>query len=95
MRRYSKQVVPVANTRLPEYGEFRRSERPLREVLDLWAKDEEDGRGLYVKDWHLLAELEAQGLGVEEVYEVPECFRGTSTFSQIKRRYELTEKTIG
>jgi len=95
LRRYSKQVVPVANTRVPEYGEFRRSERPLGEVLDLWEKDEEEGRGLYVKDWHLLAELEAQGLGVGEVYEVPECFRGTSTFSRIKRGLELMIKMIG
>jgi hypothetical protein len=33
-----------------------------------------------VKDWHLLAELESRGIGAGEVYEVPECFRGTSSF---------------
>ena len=30
-----------------------------------------------MKDWHLLAELESQGIGAGCVYEVPECFRGT------------------
>jgi hypothetical protein len=67
-------MVPVADTTTPEYGEFRRSERPLSEVLDLW--EFEKGEGLYVKDWHLLAELETRAVGAGSVYEVPECFRG-------------------
>jgi hypothetical protein len=48
----------------------------LGDVIDFWGKGE--GEGLYVKDWHLLEEIEKDGRGVEEVYEVPECFRGTS-----------------
>jgi hypothetical protein len=49
----------------------------MGEVLDIWESGQ--GEGLYVKDWHLLAELEKEGRGVGEVYEVPECFRGISS----------------
>jgi hypothetical protein len=31
---------------------------------------------LYVKDWHLIAEVEKAGRGAGEIYHVPECFRG-------------------
>lgn len=64
----------MADTSQREFSEFRRSERPVGLVLDLWEKGE--GQGLYVKDWHLMAELEGRGRGVGEVYEVPGCFRG-------------------
>lgn len=74
--KYKDQIVPVADTCQPEYSEFRRSERKLGDVLDLWRTGEVGGKGLYVKDWHLLAELESEGKGVGEVYSVPECFRG-------------------
>jgi hypothetical protein len=96
LRKYSNQVVPVANTLVPEYGEFERSERPLGEVLDLWEKEEGEGKGLYVKDWHLLAELEAQGFGAGEVYEVPDCFRGMSILaSSLNTVRELKEDADG
>ncbi|WVO24065.1 uncharacterized protein IAS62_005428 [Cryptococcus decagattii] len=76
LRQYSHHVVPVANTLQPQFSEFERTERPLGEVLDLWENQEsEQGRGLYVKDWHLMAELEGQGKGVGEIYSVPECLR--------------------
>lgn len=78
LRRYAHHVVPVANTLKQEFSEFERTERPLGEVLDLWEADDPEGRGLYVKDWHLLGEIERDGRGVEEVYRVPECFRGES-----------------
>lgn len=42
--------------------------------MDSWEGG--SGEGLYVKDWHLMAGIEREGGGVEEVYEVPECFRG-------------------
>lgn len=74
LRMYEDQIVPVANTFRKEYSEFERSERPLREVLDLWQRGE--GDGLYVKDWHLIAELERSGVAAGEVYTVPECLRG-------------------
>lgn len=66
--------MPVANTSTREFSEFAREELPLGAVLDQW----EDGRGgaLYVKDWHLVAEL-GGGAG-REVYEPPGCFRGAS-----------------
>ncbi|WWC63674.1 uncharacterized protein I303_106279 [Kwoniella dejecticola CBS 10117] len=73
LRRYAHHVVPVANTLQQQFSEFERIERPLGEVLDLWERGE--GNGLYVKDWHLMAEIERDGRGVEEVYEVPECLR--------------------
>jgi hypothetical protein len=75
LRTYGGQVVPVADTARREFSEFRRLERPLSEVLDLW--EQGDGEGLYVKDWHLLAEVEEQGRHAGEIYEVVECFRGT------------------
>lgn len=74
LRRYGHHIVPVADTLQPEYSEFRRTERPLAEVLDLWAQGADEARGLYVKDWHLYAETR----GKEEVYTIPECFRGIS-----------------
>lgn len=79
MRQYGDQVVPVADTTRREYSEFKRTERKLSEVLDLWQGQLEgvaDGSGLYVKDWHLLAEVEKSGGNAEEIYDVPECFRG-------------------
>ncbi|WVQ72679.1 hypothetical protein IAR50_002239 [Cryptococcus sp. DSM 104548] len=75
LRQYSHHVVPVANTLKPQFSEFERTERPLGEVLDLWENDIEAARGLYVKDWHLMAEIESEGRGVEEVYAVPGCLR--------------------
>lgn len=77
LRQYSHHVVPVANTLQPQFSEFERTERPLGEVLDLWEdQGSEQGDGLYVKDWHLMAELESEGKGVGELYFVPECLRG-------------------
>lgn len=76
LRQYSHHVVPVANTLQPQFSEFERTERPLGEVLDLWEdQGSEQGDGLYVKDWHLMAELESEGKGVGELYFVPECLR--------------------
>jgi hypothetical protein len=97
LRRYADQVVPVADTFQPEFSEFRRTERRLGEVLDLWESGQEDemgedsnssragGEGLYVKDWHLLAEIEESGRGAGEVYEVPPCFRGESSPDHLLR----------
>ncbi|WWC90364.1 uncharacterized protein L201_005297 [Kwoniella dendrophila CBS 6074] len=73
LQSYANHIVPVANTLQQQFSEFERTERPLGEVLDLWETGE--GRGLYVKDWHLMAEIESEGRGVEEIYEVPECLR--------------------
>nr|ODN86252.1 hypothetical protein L203_04370 [Cryptococcus depauperatus CBS 7841] len=77
LRKYGNQMVPVANTHKRHFSEFERTERTLGEVIDIWEGENQDiGRGLYVKDWHLFAEIEAEGRGVKEVYDVPECFRG-------------------
>ncbi|GMK53991.1 hypothetical protein CspeluHIS016_0105770 [Cutaneotrichosporon spelunceum] len=68
---YGEQIVPVADTTQREFSEFARDERPLREVLELWESGE--GRTLYVKDWHLVAEL-GGGANARGVYEPPACF---------------------
>ncbi|CAK9784586.1 Clavaminate synthase-like protein [Cutaneotrichosporon oleaginosum] len=68
---YGDQVVPVADTAQRQYSEFARDERPLCEVLQLWEKGE--GRTLYVKDWHLVAEL-GGGREASGVYRPPDCF---------------------
>lgn len=81
LRAYPHHVVPVADTSKRQYSEFERTERPLGEVLDLWEKGE--GEGLYVKDWHLSSTIEGEGRGVEEVYEVPEPFRGTANLFRL------------
>lgn len=82
LRKYSHHVVPVANTLKREYTEFERSEMTLGEVLDIWEgqRGEKSGEGSawYVKDYHLMAEIEGEGRGVGEVYEVPQCLRGPS-----------------
>lgn len=69
--------MPVADTVRREFSEFERSERPLSEVLELWRS----GRGetLYVKDWHLVAEVQERGGDAREVYAPPDCFLGEST----------------
>lgn len=64
--------MPVADTRRRQFSEFERDERPLREVLDLWESG--GGQGLYVKDWHLVAELEGVGCSPNTVYTPPGCF---------------------
>ncbi|WVR09309.1 hypothetical protein IAU60_006374 [Kwoniella sp. DSM 27419] len=74
LRRYAHHVVPVANTLKQQYSEFERSERPIGQVLDEWEAGDASAQGLYVKDWHLMAEIESEGRGVEEVYAVPDCF---------------------
>jgi hypothetical protein len=76
LRRYAHHLVPVANTHLRCFSEFERTELSLGEVLDTWERGEGDGSGWYVKDWHLLAGIESEGGGAEEVYAVPECLRG-------------------
>lgn len=68
--------MPVADTTRRAFSEFERRERPLSEVLELWECDGDQAGGLYVKDWHLLAEVEEAGGAASEIYEVPECFRG-------------------
>ncbi|OCF75654.1 hypothetical protein I204_02946 [Kwoniella mangroviensis CBS 8886] len=73
LRPYAHHIVPVANTLQQQFSEFERTEQPLGEVLDLWEKGK--GKGLYVKDWHLMAEIESEGSSVDEVYEVPDCLR--------------------
>ncbi|WRT68737.1 uncharacterized protein IL334_005717 [Kwoniella shivajii] len=73
LRLYAHHVIPVANTLRQQFSEFERSEQLLGEVLDLWERDE--GKGLYVKDWHLMAEIENEGRNVQEVYQVPDCLR--------------------
>lgn len=74
LRSYGHQVVPVADTAAREFSEFERTDRPLSEVLDLWESGE--GRSLYVKDWHLIAELCERGGAAKDVYEPPACFLG-------------------
>ena len=48
-------------------------DRCLEEVFRLWEEGKEEGRGLYVKDWHLALQVERGG--GEEFYETPEVFR--------------------
>lgn len=66
--------MPVADTAAREFSEFERTDRPLGEVLDLWERGE--GSSLYVKDWHLIAELCERGGAAKDVYEPPACFLG-------------------
>ena len=66
--------MPVADTRQREFSEFERTERKLGEVLDLWEAGQ--GAGLYVKDWHLVAQLEYEGGRASQVYQVPTLLRG-------------------
>lgn len=75
LRKYGDQTVPVADTAQREFSEFARDDVPLHTVLDRWEAGE--GSSLYVKDWHLVAELEAGGRSGAEVYAPPPCFRGT------------------
>ncbi|KAK4690040.1 hypothetical protein P7C73_g43, partial [Tremellales sp. Uapishka_1] len=82
LRKYGAHVVPVANTLKRQYSEFERDERPLSEVLDLWEKHDPRGDGLYVKDWHLMDEIERDGGWVGGVYSPPECFRGMSNMER-------------
>lgn len=74
--RYGQHVVQVADTRKRQYNEFERSERPLKDVIDLWIEQDPTGDGLYVKDWHLALELEEDGGTQAEFYTTPEPFQG-------------------
>ena len=70
-------IVSVAYTAEREFSEFRRSETPLRDVLDLWSSEMEGGKTMYVKDWQLSKELVKNGLEAKETaYELPEIFKG-------------------
>lgn len=57
----------------------------------MWEREE--GKGLYVKDWHLIAELENRGGGAGEVYEVPECFRGGSGYNSYVKPITISSWT--
>ncbi|KAL7409999.1 hypothetical protein BDY24DRAFT_418319 [Mrakia frigida] len=48
-------------------------ERRLEEVLGLWEDGKKEGKGLYVKDWHLALQNEREG--EKEFYETPGVFR--------------------
>jgi hypothetical protein len=76
LRRYAHHLVPVANTHLRCFSEFERTELPLGEVLDAWERGDGEGKGWYIKDWHLFAGIESEGGRADGVYAVPECLRG-------------------
>lgn len=73
LRVYGDQTVPVADTSQREYSEFERSDQPLSTVLETWARG--SGATLYVKDWHLIAELESHSQPASSIYSPPPCFR--------------------
>jgi hypothetical protein len=49
-------------------------------VIDLWTSGRKDGRGLYVKDWHMVLQVEEEGGSQEEVYTTPDIFKGEFAF---------------
>ena len=73
---YGHHVVQVANTKRRQFNEFERTERPLKDVIDLWVAGDAEGDGLYVKDWHLALQLEDEGGKQEDFYKTPEPFQG-------------------
>jgi hypothetical protein len=68
--KYGRLVVPVDEDGC-------RTERPLQDVLALWEKGE--GRGLYVKDWHLSLQLSRQKdhstSKSPKFYDTPDIFK--------------------
>jgi hypothetical protein len=78
LREFAHHPVQVADCSFRQYNEFHRSERQLREVLDLWETDDESSRNLYVKDWHQALLLEKDGGRQEQVYTTPDVFQGPS-----------------
>jgi hypothetical protein len=70
--------VQVANTQRRQFNEFERTERPFAEVADIWLADTLDGVNMYVKDWHLVLEVEEEGGCQREIYDTPEIFQGAS-----------------
>ncbi|KAG8831773.1 hypothetical protein FS842_005227 [Serendipita sp. 407] len=67
---------------LEDYGEFVvpvdedgcRSQKSLREVIDIWRSNDAKGRRLYVKDWHLALQLEKSDVRMEPFYTTPRIF---------------------
>jgi hypothetical protein len=68
---YGDQIVSVAKCSSRAYSDQEREERPLREVIDLWKSG--NGKGLYVKDWHLAKFVRENGC--PPFYETPQIFR--------------------
>jgi hypothetical protein len=65
--KYGHLVVPVDE-------EGCRTERPLQDILALWEKGE--GRGMYVKDWHLALQLSRQkDPSISKFYDTPNIFK--------------------
>ena len=69
--RYGGQTVSVAKCSSRAFSDQEREERPLREVIDLWKSG--NGKGLYVKDWHLPKIMREKGY--PPFYETPQIFR--------------------
>lgn len=76
LREYAHHTVQVADCSTRRYNEFDRTERRLGEVLDLWESEDENGRKLYVKDWHQALLLEKDGGRQDQIYTTPDIFRG-------------------
>lgn len=71
---YGHHNVTVADVGQRQYNEFERSERPLASVIDAWQSGQ--GDQLYVKDWHQVLQVEAEGGRQNEVYRTPHIFQG-------------------
>lgn len=76
LRNFAHHLVQVADCSARRYNEFDREERPLGDILDLWEKEDESGRTLYVKDWHQALLLEKDGGKQDRVYTTPDVFQG-------------------
>jgi hypothetical protein len=66
----------VADCSTRRYNEFDRTERRLGEVLDLWERQDENSRKLYVKDWHQALLLEKDGGNQDQIYTTTDIFKG-------------------
>ena len=67
---YGDEVVSVALCNSKAFSDQERTERPLRDVIDLWSSGA--GEGLYVKDWHLAKSMRERG--DPPFYDTPEIF---------------------
>lgn len=67
---YGDELVTAADCDTREFSDQKRQMMRLRDIISLWCSGSEEGKSLYIKDWHL-----ARSAHPQTFYTTPDIFR--------------------